>query len=359
MTAVAVADLVLLWFALPLYLWNTASSFQLPYRTVYYNTTRATTYAVLPYMAWGQEWSLEFCDWVLIVFSIERLLAVIRPFGFKWLQRPLTARIIIIILFVLAAMFAVCNFPYWLEINRVKDGKRTRKYWPKYLKEWYPIQEMAELIMCLSKFFGLLLINLILIAAIKRQQNSEIGKMRAAQRANSDKKYRNSNVLLLSSVALYLISWFPSVVYKCMEISDIYHMYNFDYTAKMVATAPCQIMSFLYYSVNFFLYLTVSKKYRMEFARIFAPIFCPSWAKKHWKSMSDSINTTVRPNRSKAAGVPSSATSVAKNGKPGGGTGGKQEVGKTVSTATVISLHDSGKEKTALTPVSTIKESVT
>ncbi|XP_055344733.1 uncharacterized protein LOC129592670 [Paramacrobiotus metropolitanus] len=283
MTAVALADIVILWMGMPLYAWNTSATLLLPH---YVPRNKKILIMVLPYTIWAQETLLHLCDWTLIVFSLERLLAITQPFSIKWLQSARTARIVIVVLFVLSMAFAVNNYvagwyPWMYSIM------------PEWLADWSAVQDKAEMVVTCINFFGLLIINLLVIAAIRRQHLSDIGQQRAAQTAGQERRYRNSNYLLIGSVGLYLFTMLPSLVYKILIVAETNQLFNFHKTAKLFATPFCLSSSMANYSVNFFLYLTVSERYRVQFVRLFAGVFCPEWLKRNAHKYKDTSSNFV------------------------------------------------------------------
>ncbi|XP_055347679.1 uncharacterized protein LOC129594852 [Paramacrobiotus metropolitanus] len=313
MIAVAVADIIVLWMFVPLYLWNTGETLNLTYinpgkpGTRRDGTTvrrspppcRSNTHcvervnkktfsvvsAMLPYTILTQETFIHVCDWVLIAFSLERLLAIARPFTFKWVQRATTARTAISVLILFSAAFSSGNFLSQWYLWRYDLETATLPVW---LKNWTKTQDVAEVVVSFLKFFGLLCINVLVIGVVNRQQRSDIGQQRAAQDVNSAQRSRTSNQLLLGSVTLYLITLFPSLVYKFLEMADTYAVYNFDPSAKSFAAPFCDVTMLTNYSVNFFLYLTVSENYRVQFMRLFGGVMCPTWLKRNWSKYADS-----------------------------------------------------------------------
>ncbi|XP_055349153.1 probable G-protein coupled receptor B0563.6 [Paramacrobiotus metropolitanus] len=264
MIAVAIADIIVLsWTFFPPYLWNTSATLHLPYKNRH---NWAIVSAALPYTIWIQETFIQMCDWVLTAFSLERLLAIARPFTFKWVQRATTARIVIIVLLLFSIVFNSGNFlrEWYLWRYTLTIGTL-----PAWLKDWTKAQDAAEVVVSFLKFFGLLCINVLVIGALNRQQRSDIGQQRSAQAVTSLRRSKSSNHLLLGSVALYLTTLLPSMVYKFLEMADTYKVYNFDPSAKLFATPFCDVTMLTNYSVNFFLYLTVSENYRVQFMRLF------------------------------------------------------------------------------------------
>ncbi|XP_055347776.1 probable G-protein coupled receptor B0563.6 [Paramacrobiotus metropolitanus] len=281
MIAVAVADLVVLWVFFPPYLWNTSATLHLPY---YNKKNYATTLAVLPHMISIQDIFIQMCDWVLVAFSLERLLAISRPLTFKWVQRATTARIVIVLLLLFSIVFnsgnLVSNWYLW-------RYQLTPAALPIWLKHWAETQNVAEVVISFLKFFGLLGINVLVINALRRQQRSDIGQQRVAQAKTSVKRSKSCNYLLLGSVFLYLITVIPVLIFKFLELADTFQVYNFDESARLFVNPFCDVAMLTNYSVNFFLYLTVSEKYRAQFMRIFGGVMCPVWLKRNWSMGTD------------------------------------------------------------------------
>ncbi|GAU99783.1 hypothetical protein RvY_10735 [Ramazzottius varieornatus] len=276
MTSVAIADLFVLWLFLPLYLRNISPAL------------RATPSFIEPFkrfyglQIWWQETFILVCDWTLIAFSLARLLVLVRPFSWQWIQTARTSRIVITVLLVLSLLFTVYNPVqqyYLLQYNITSVAKG-----PQWLITWSELQHQADVAMTIVKFFALLVINCMVIWAIGRQQKSDVGKMRAAQ-ANSKAKYRSSNLILLGSVILYLTTQFPSLVVNCLYIAaDDYKTYDFPRSVRLFVNPFVNISFLTNYSVNFFLYLTVSERFRAQFMEVLGKKFCPTYAAKYTRS---------------------------------------------------------------------------
>ncbi|OQV16712.1 hypothetical protein BV898_09221 [Hypsibius exemplaris] len=283
MMSVAISDLFVLWLQLPIYLYNISPTLrrQDGFKKSFFDYYGARQ--------WGQETFIALCDWTLIVFSLARLMAIVKPFSFRWLQTARTARIACAILLVLAGIFTIYNpIKSYCQYYRVPKTAKD----PPWLTNWGAVQDQAEVAMTIFKFFALLVLNVVVVMAIRRQQTSHIGKMRAGQQSNSNRKYRNSNIILMSSVLLYLVCQFPSLMINLLTISDdIYHQYNFRKTHRQFANPFVLVAFFANYSVNFILYLTVSKKFRTQCAQLFAPC-CGHPLVVKWRSRMSRLSTT-------------------------------------------------------------------
>ena len=195
--------------------------------------------------------------------------------------------------------------------------------------------------MTIVKFFALLIINAIVIWAIGRQQNSDVGKMRATQ-ANSKAKYRSSNLILLGSVILYLTTQFPSLVVNCLMIAaDDYKTYNFPRSIRLFVNPFVNISFLTNYSVNFFLYLTVSERFRAQFMEIFGKRCCPKYAARQARALrsggtsqyaqgNGQANNAVRlkpigPNQSNISAISTKTTTSLADGKNFSSNSGDKE----------------------------------
>ncbi|XP_055352731.1 uncharacterized protein LOC129598724 isoform X2 [Paramacrobiotus metropolitanus] len=243
MIAMAFSDLVVLWLFFPIFLWNLSRKFNLPYGI---DANKATIFQYMGIQGWMQEAFMHLCDWVLLIFSAERLMAFVKPFWIKKLTSAFSANIIVVVLFVSSAMFSVENFVYEryctvTGCNTTYSAYMNEAAKPAWLLKWGKIQNTAELSVNFGNFFLLLLINSALIAAITKQHRQDLGRVKSAQ--------------------------FPSLLYKALELADTLEVWTFDKNAREFPSPICNVTLLANYSVNFFLYLTVSKRYRLQCTR--------------------------------------------------------------------------------------------
>ena len=76
------------------------------------------------------------------MFSLARLLVVVRPFSWQWLQTARTSRIIVITIFFLSVLFTVSNVvqEYYLLANDLKTVSKG----PQWLITWTEMQHQAD-----------------------------------------------------------------------------------------------------------------------------------------------------------------------------------------------------------------------
>ncbi|XP_055346553.1 uncharacterized protein LOC129594035 [Paramacrobiotus metropolitanus] len=194
------------------------------------------------------------------------------PFRVKWLLRPLTARIIIVVLFVVAGVFAAERFAVEY-VRTLKIG------WPQWLLHWNEVENFAGLLVAFGLFFfGILIIDIILVTAIKLQERSAMGQIRQAQKVRCN-VHQNSNIILMADAALFLFAAFPTIVLNCLIEASIHGMYHLDPHAHLVADPICDVFHQCNYALPFYLYLLISKKYREDFVMVFGPMRCTVWGK--------------------------------------------------------------------------------
>ncbi|XP_055352734.1 uncharacterized protein LOC129598726 isoform X2 [Paramacrobiotus metropolitanus] len=282
MIAMAISDIVILWVYFPLFLWNISSAFRLAYHT---KANKRITTSFMIGQGWIQETFMQFCDWVLLTFSLERLIAVLKPLWTKKLTSASTANTIVVILFVLSVIFSVEEF-----VKQLEKGQ------PRWIMKWDEVQFGAEMTMVFVKFFGLLIINAVLIMAIAKRQHRDIGRVSARLHRRPSVRTWNTNILLLSSAVLYLIAMFSSLCVNSLALADTLGVRPFDESAKKFATPFCNITLLTNYSINFFLYLTVSHRYRAEFRRTVLSI------KRPVEALKNSIRGTVTGSQRRRSG---------------------------------------------------------
>ncbi|OQV25027.1 hypothetical protein BV898_01234 [Hypsibius exemplaris] len=195
MTAVAVASLFVLWLWFPVYLANLYTLLDNK-STLLYNYKTYHEYEGI--RVWGKDTAMATADWILLAFSLTRLLAVIRPFSFKALQTAKAAGIISFVLLGLAGLFTMVNVAEYYSRKYPYLNSTARKNRPQWAKNWYEtLQVPAEVANTLFKFVCTHRHQRYHAGVLNRQRNSELHQHNSAQRANSDRRYRNSNILLL------------------------------------------------------------------------------------------------------------------------------------------------------------------
>ncbi|OWA54287.1 hypothetical protein BV898_18695 [Hypsibius exemplaris] len=271
----ALSDLIVLWLKLPPYL--------LTYRPSLRNDTvfqqNALNFEGCRH--WLQETAIQFSDWTLIIFSLERLFAITRPLS----ARQMTASRVM--LFELAILFlaAVCSLENLVDryyFIAHDDGKSTKdEILPQSLRTWDQIQNEAEVVIIIGKWIILTVLNLALVTFITR--NKIIRKSILSHHADLipsptatlasflDATRRRSTHVLISCSVIYFLTQFPNVVYKILEIASNppYCSYNLTEAASQRVLPIINVIFFSNYSVNFILYCLVWKKFREQLRCVF------------------------------------------------------------------------------------------
>ncbi|OWA52344.1 hypothetical protein BV898_16799 [Hypsibius exemplaris] len=271
----ALSDLIVLWLNLPTYLLTYSPS--LRNDTVFQQN--ASNFEGCRH--WLLETAIQFSDWTLIIFSLERLFAITRPLS----ARQMTASRVM--LFELAILFlaAICsleNLVAWYYLIAHDDGKSTKdEIFPQSLRTWNQIQNEAEVAIIIGKWIILTVLNLALVTFITRNKIirksilshcAEVMPSPTATLASFlNATRRRSTYVLISCSAIYFVTQFPNVVYKILEIasSPPYCRYNLTEAASQKALPIINVIFFSNYSVNFILYCLVWRKFREQLRCMF------------------------------------------------------------------------------------------
>ncbi|XP_055351833.1 uncharacterized protein LOC129598103 [Paramacrobiotus metropolitanus] len=264
MFTAAIANLTILWSAFPVFLWNMSSTFKLPYYTP---ENRVVTLNLRGPALWLQETSIHLADWILVVFSLERLLVIIRPFRFERLQHLCVARVVVIILIISSGLFRLYDLVSNVYCSKNDAAKITCPR-PQWLLDWKSLQDPADVCMSLLIFFLITTENIVLMGFISRKQHSDIAKMRQDQFVRSGSnaaRHRYSNLVLISSSMLFLVTRIPSIVYHSLIIADDHHLYDFQPSAQQFAAPFVNVSLYANYSLTFLLFFTTHKQFRKRF----------------------------------------------------------------------------------------------
>ncbi|GAU92843.1 hypothetical protein RvY_04871-2 [Ramazzottius varieornatus] len=238
---------------------------------------------------WLQETFIQQSDWTLILFSVARLCAIVQPFKWQWIHDAQITRRTLIILSFLSAVFTLNNV---VKISYLDAKSIGMDHAPSWLAEWSEIQHQAEVVCTMIKVSFLITINVAVLIALRRQRAEEIGETLDVQPSTgttNSRKYKNSNYILLGSVAMYLVTQAPSLIVNCLMIAaDNYGSFRFPQSVRLFINPFASMSYFTSYSVNFLLYLAVSERFRAQFGQMLG---------RRWGLRADSSNPqgSVRP----------------------------------------------------------------
>ncbi|XP_055344979.1 uncharacterized protein LOC129592862 isoform X2 [Paramacrobiotus metropolitanus] len=282
MITIAITDLGALWLALPFFL-HMLSQGRVEYAP-------SIEFGIVP---WLDDVSMWLSDWVLVAFSWERLLVIISPFRFQWLQRVSVARINILILLVLSLAMNMFNFvvnyegPHYHLIGARYGADATSGESMKWFRQWHVLHEKAKIIVRLMTFLLILIPSCTLILFLAVHRRSLVAKMRVAQTAgnnerktkaginmNSAASQKTFNIILLSSAILYLITRAPNTFQMCAVAGNSsIGLYNLDTSVTNMADNFINLMMLVGYAMTFYVYLLIERQYRHRFmALVVRPI---------------------------------------------------------------------------------------
>ncbi|XP_055349197.1 uncharacterized protein LOC129596061 isoform X3 [Paramacrobiotus metropolitanus] len=262
----------------PYFLWNLAEQYRLPLSA---QNNEPLITLLTGVTGWGEAACMRLSDWILVAFSWERLLIIISPFRFDFLQRVRTARTIVLTLFSFSVLFGVYivvqHSVYYANQQYDFSTPLDNAAW---LTSWGRVYNTAQVFVQLLTFFLVLLPSIVLIIFIRRRRSAAINRSKvkpAVPRAALDtgefcihpktmRHHVGINVILLSSAALYLITRFPHIVFLC--IFRLAQQFESDQTVEYFVAPIIYVIMYLGYSLTFFIYISMHRLYRERFIKL-------------------------------------------------------------------------------------------
>ncbi|XP_055349196.1 uncharacterized protein LOC129596061 isoform X2 [Paramacrobiotus metropolitanus] len=253
MLGTSTADLAAIWMGFPYFLWNLAEQYRLPLSA---QNNEPLITLLTGVTGWGEAACMRLSDWILVAFSWERLLIIISPFRFDFLQRH-------------SVYYANQQYDFSTPLDNAA-----------WLTSWGRVYNTAQVFVQLLTFFLVLLPSIVLIIFIRRRRSAAINRSKvkpAVPRAALDtgefcihpktmRHHVGINVILLSSAALYLITRFPHIVFLC--IFRLAQQFESDQTVEYFVAPIIYVIMYLGYSLTFFIYISMHRLYRERFIKL-------------------------------------------------------------------------------------------
>ncbi|XP_055328964.1 uncharacterized protein LOC129581766 [Paramacrobiotus metropolitanus] len=273
----ACGNLCILWSALPDYITSAKSSLGIDENDDN-STSSADLLALLQYKGFGVFWnetSIQFVDWTLIVFSVERLLVTLRPLSAMartastaW-QKTIIKELIVLLLACLFSLSWLCTYYYWLPLSATSLLTFQELLTPP-LRRWYTVQNDAEVGMWIAKWLALSFLSAALIFVLWKHRKA-ISKSVAQKK---DNRARNANLIVIGSLTLYMVTQLPYVLLTCLKIarSPPYCTLRMTNAQDSKARSVVNVVSWSNYSVSFFVYYLSSAKFREQVKSMFTGV---------------------------------------------------------------------------------------
>ncbi|XP_055350373.1 uncharacterized protein LOC129596989 isoform X2 [Paramacrobiotus metropolitanus] len=311
MVGAALGNLCIMWPLFPDYCFflSGAISYGVPYDIDKAPYTRAF-YRALGLLDFLSYTAADFVDWTLIIFATERLFSAIRPLLFfsrrkssAWKRAVIKEVIILILAGAFSLSYLWIYYYYWTSPKYSSQDEMLLQI--PSLKHWYILQSNAdvhipvysvprETIMLIAKRLLLLLIDGVLIFVLWRHKRSV--KRTLSRRTSSSTQ--NANHIVLGSLVLYLITQLPTLGYQFALIASRPPYCRLVLTNGEDSSANdiVQIISWVDYSVTFWVYYASSLKFRQQCADLYRR-FCKSsrvFCCKHTHERSTDDSSTGR-----------------------------------------------------------------
>ncbi|XP_055344881.1 uncharacterized protein LOC129592785 isoform X2 [Paramacrobiotus metropolitanus] len=219
----------------------------------------------------------DLASLILVVFSWERLLVILSPLRFRWLQRVSVAHIIILILLILSFLLNMIDFVVnYADPHILAYGARFGIDADKsvgWIHQWLSVHATAKIVARLLTFLLVLIPTGGVIIFLTYYRRSTINKMRITPNAGNESceavsrgTYNSINVILLSSAALFLSVRAPQTFQMCVLAGNSsVALYNADDSVTAVADDFINLSSLAGYAFNFYVYLITERQYRRRF----------------------------------------------------------------------------------------------
>ncbi|XP_055353122.1 neuromedin-U receptor 1-like isoform X2 [Paramacrobiotus metropolitanus] len=260
MIGTAVADILALWFGLIIF-W---SDLMLGW------SWHHVTTGVAIFLPWFMEASVNLSDWLLVIMN---------PFRFRFLQRVSVARFVIVVLTVLSMTLHMVYLAAMCCVSSLTEDSSTGlpEHFPEWAMVWNSFNTRAQIAVRILTFLLILVPTIGLIIFLAHHQRSKFGQMRRLQRAaaasasaSKSVSQHGINIILLSNAMLFLITRSPKFFDLCVSAApyDLSISYVTDYTVHNLAQPIIYTVTYMGYSLNFYLYLLTERQYRRRFVEL-------------------------------------------------------------------------------------------
>ncbi|OQV22656.1 hypothetical protein BV898_03481 [Hypsibius exemplaris] len=284
----AVSDTFIMWLALPRYIDHHGGVFGLHDKPDY----PLFLLNGFGFFTWMHYTFYYVSDWVLLIFSLERLMAFRYPHHHRRIRSRLNwTALLLVAVTVLSSLLCLEHlvwYYHWLP-NREQDSYEA----PLWLTNWDAMQTRADIVFPVLTAACLLVINTSLLVYLKRRLLFSASFRRStlspkpstalppdgpaptarhwlrnrpiAEEASQIGPNINMDVLLLGCVALYFLTQFPAVIFNVFEyLSGPPHCQLSDGGRSVLRWLQpiVQTLSLVNYSANFLVYAGLNRKYR-------------------------------------------------------------------------------------------------
>ncbi|XP_055349619.1 sex peptide receptor-related protein 2-like [Paramacrobiotus metropolitanus] len=256
---------------------------------------------------WLQSGFPRFADWVLVVFSVERFRAVVKP-----LSQPISirvSRINVVTCFLYGTVAcvdkAIAQYYLLATLDIPSFDAETSLAFqpslPQSLQTWNAISIFYGVVETFVIFGILLICNVTIIykvinhrrKTVRLQADSHLrkpGTTKAPHRA----KQKMEAPLLISAVSVYLICRLPQAVNDTLGRLSRYPFCFVNYQSYNVVWRPADVIMLIPYSINFYLYCAFSTKFRKGVKATFTVVLLKTKLWKNASSRGQEESTQIR-----------------------------------------------------------------
>ncbi|XP_055329787.1 uncharacterized protein LOC129582311 [Paramacrobiotus metropolitanus] len=221
---------------------------------------------------WASYTAYNSIDWILTLYSLERLAAVTRPLWiYKWMK-PDYAVVAVGVTLLLAAIqnleIAVAYY-YWLPSAFADTDTPFSETRPEWLTTWDNVTSEAQLALSFGIYAGLTIINAILLMQLYRQRDAaHLLRDDSSGCLSPDKAGswggRTSTRVLIACSALYLFCHLPIIIQTILETLALppYCRHIFTGDSRVIWFSVANQLSYCDYTFKFMVYCAFSQRFR-------------------------------------------------------------------------------------------------
>ncbi|XP_055346969.1 uncharacterized protein LOC129594342 isoform X2 [Paramacrobiotus metropolitanus] len=286
----AVADLLTLWIFFPIYLFLISPAiFDSSYTFDYVNDYVQGLYI------WLQSGFPKFADWVLVVFSVERLRAVVTPLSPAISVRVTRILVVTCLLYGIVTCIDKAIAQYYLLTTLdipsfdAETSLPFQSSLPGYMQAWNTTSTFYGVVEEFVVFIILLICNMAIIYKVISHRRKSVrlhaqlaikAKPGVTSAPHRIKKQTREAPLLISAVSTYLICKLPQAVNDTLGRLSRYPFCFVNYQNYNVLWRPADSIMLIPYSVNFYLYCAFSTKFRKDLKATYTALLVKT---KLWK----------------------------------------------------------------------------
>ncbi|XP_055349390.1 probable G-protein coupled receptor B0563.6 [Paramacrobiotus metropolitanus] len=226
-------------------------------------------------LTWLQYAVCYVTDWILIFFSLERLIAFRFPHRHDKVRKKRSGTVWLLVGFVTTSLVITCGILVWFYHWWWYHEDKGVYVQPEWVITWIRNQQRVNIIFPILVSISLLITNAWLLDYLKKQLNAGRNLQAVSFMSRTGDFFRshtrrhdNLTRMLIGCVMVYFITQIPAVIHNTLDHLSHAPYCWFDLTGLHYVDPVISTLALLNYSVNFLVYCGASHKYRQLFYHV-------------------------------------------------------------------------------------------